>query len=145
MLAALALAAAFVAPSYVGSFACSAAGQRPMRIVASDSAPEITRTIIQARKDDPQSGGNLAVYVNLRPKMEALFVSVAGDTSSTIAAPQLSELMTAVGEDLTEEEVDQIMRETGANGYMNFAKWAKYMMDGVPSAEPPKKGFFGLF
>jgi len=31
---------------------------------------------------------------------------------------------------------------------MNFAKWAKLMMEGDPAAKPPTKkgkGFFGLF
>ena len=31
---------------------------------------------------------------------------------------------------------------------MNFAKWAKLMMEGDPAAKPPPKkdkGFFGLF
>jgi hypothetical protein len=42
------------------------------------------------------------------------------------------------------------MRDAGCGpgGGMNFAKWAKLMMEGDPAAKPPPKkgkGFFGLF
>ena len=52
-----------------------------------------------------------------------------------------------MGEDLTDEEVAELMQRAGvpATGQMNFAQFAKMIMDGEPSDEPPKKGFFGLF
>ena len=111
----------------------------PLRMDEGSTPEVVTRQEISVKTADSQSGGTLAVYVVLKPKLEALFAAVAGSKDAVISAEQLTSrecrrraaavplcccrttsdalvrvapiaVMSSVGEDLSEEEVADLER-----------------------------------
>jgi len=148
----LPLALAFVVPpSLVHSRPRLIAAASPL-IMEEGTKPEVVtrKQISEKMADSMQYGGQLSVYMLLRPKLESLFEAVAGGKDAVVSSEQLGTLMSSVGDSLSEEQIAGMMRDAGCGpgGGMNFAKWAKLMMEGDPAAKPPTKkgkGFFGLF
>ena len=82
-------AGAFVVPSANVQRMAGRSAVARMQEDAAPPSPIVTRAEIATRKSDSQSGGGLAVYVLMRPKLEQAYAAANGDKNALLSADQL--------------------------------------------------------
>ena len=118
----------------------------PPLAVRMQAAGSLRAEIAEKMLEPFRSGGEIGIYTIAAKKMKPAFAEADVDGDGFIDAAGLQSLMSALGEDLSEEELAAMMSDadTNGDGKIEYGDWTKNVMFKKEPAEK-KGGLFGLF